>query len=453
MQITKARREPSVDSENLDWAAYHRRLVALRKVAGPDWVPAKVKVPHATLLDPDPKLYVLYNWTPFSREDRERVRADYGSSVFRGTTQCAIYPTEWHEHGTFVDPETGDEDPTFARVVHPRLPDDVEALLTVFVPVADLNKWDIERVMAPVEKLVRGAIAGCPTHEEAPGMLPATGDLVLPSPEGPAVTFHVAVGGMRQEDVGRIMKEFRKQLHLALEDADRLKPVVPPQRRYLLHEREETFQKELEWYRLWMDGLTFRKIALKVGNKSTEDAVGKSVKRTYEAIYLEPFREEQPDGSVKEKARERRARLPLPDYNCREHGTSCPPTCPYRLKWADRAVLDLPKDETGDLPGKVPIERVPVGLLPVGTFVGTPEPRGGSWKRFTTVEPPPPDYRTIGREIWWDLPAEARSLIKEWAYKYDPSCEPTRETVRARTGLSDEVLDVLYDYVRVVLIH
>jgi len=225
----KTRIEPRIAAQELDWSAYLKRLGTILEQAGKeDW--------RALYYLPQP--YVAYNWGPVLRAEREWFRNEHGPSTFKRTDERDII-TEYKKEELIYDPEYGEEVAHYARLAVPTLPEGVEAFLTVALPVFDLKKWDIKRVMDRVKRLVREAIVNCPTPQEAPGMLLADSPRVLKISKGSWTKFHIAISGMRSRDVGRILSEFKSALHRVLESrpdsSSDVKAIVPPEWRTYTH--------------------------------------------------------------------------------------------------------------------------------------------------------------------------------------------------------------------------
>lgn len=358
--MSKKRREPLKHLVQPDWSVLRKRLETILKLKGQDEL-------QTLLLDRYlPPLPVLYNWAPLYRGEREEFRADHGPSVFKGTSRRAAV-LDFIEEEIIVDPETEEEHLTYTRLARCTLPDDVEAFLTVFVPVADFKVGrDIKRVMDPVRRLVREAIAECPTPEEARGMRLVERPLVLTDsigPPAPWIAFHIAVSGL--QGVNGIMREFEQAFKAALRTARPTDSVgiVPPEWRFLLHAQEVTFKRDLEWYRLYqVEGYSVRQIAFLEEQKrlgkpvhdppptigrevQNESGVWESIARIYEAVHGRPL-----------DARRRRLDTPaegVAPYHCETHGTRCPRGCPTLQRWWEIVQQTLPTDAGGWTHGEV----------------------------------------------------------------------------------------------------
>ncbi len=124
----KARIEPYIAAQELDWSAYLKRLFTILERAGKeDW--------RAFLYLP--KLYVAYNWGPVLHEEREWFRNEHGPSTFKRTDKRDII-TEYLSEEPIYDPEYEEEFTGYTRLAVPTLPEGVEAFLTVALPVFDL---------------------------------------------------------------------------------------------------------------------------------------------------------------------------------------------------------------------------------------------------------------------------------------------------------------------------
>ena len=360
----KTRIEPRIAAQELDWSAYLKRLGTILEQAGKeDW--------RALYYLPQP--YVAHNWGPVLREEREWFRNERGSSIFKRTDERDII-TEYLEAVPIYDPEHEEEDTIYSRLVVPTLPDGVEAFLTVALPVFDLKKWDIKRVMDRVKRLVREAIVNCPTLQEAPGMLLADSPRVLKISKGSWTKFHIAISGMRSRDVGRILSEFKSALHRVLESrpdsSSDVKAIVPPEWRFLLHAQEAAFRRDIERYLLYqLHGRSVRQIAYleqhekrgnrvknlprKIGRKvPKESGVWESIARIYEAVHRKPL-----------SARRRRLDTPAegnPPYQCdkpnHQGGAACPRQCSNFQAWWGRVSPTLPIETTGKFHGEMRVD-------------------------------------------------------------------------------------------------
>ncbi len=351
----KARIEPYIAAQELDWSAYLERLSTILEQAGKETWRALYYLP---------KLYVTHNWGPVLREERDWFRNERGPSTFKRTDKRDII-TEYKEEELIYDPEYGEEVAHYARLAVPTLPDGVEAFLTVALPVFDLKKWDIKRVMDRVKRLVREAIVDCPTPQEAPGMLLADSPRVLPVSKGSWTKFHIAISGMRSRDVGRILSEFKSALHRVLESrpdsSSDVKAIVPPEWRFLLHAQEAAFRRDIQRYLLYqLHGRSVRQIAYleqhekrgnrvknlprKIGRKvPNESGVWKSIARIYQAVHGKPL-----------GARRRRLDTPaegIPPYYCplpgHKGGSACPENCSNWQAFRSVVGSTLPTDTTG----------------------------------------------------------------------------------------------------------
>lgn len=250
---------------------------------------ATSKTDFADLLDPgfDEAVGIgaSFNWAPFTKEIREKVRARFGPDVF---TKC-----------NSVDVKNN---------LEPALPDGMGAVVTLRVPVGQLTTWDVKPLVRAISRVLREALKNRPTLDEAP----------------------------------------------------RMTRTVPPYRAFLLHCREDEFQRDLERYKLHkqQQALTFRQIAFmeqakKMGHPIDADkipttigcevpgerGVAAAVQRIDEAIYFRPY-----------KARRRRLDTPaegVAEYRCNEHGQDCPETCPHLKAWLKVVKKMLPTDTTG----------------------------------------------------------------------------------------------------------
>jgi len=180
------------------------------------------------------------------------------------------------------------------------------------------------------------------------------------------MTFSVPVSELSDWDLERVLDSIRRALQLALterpttEEAPEMAILLPPQRRFLLHCQEAAFRRDVERYRRWATGRTFRSIALEeqyeVKGKTFEldpgapigfeipgdELVRESVARIYEAIWLESFlgRRRRIDTSA----------MGISKYSCPEHSESddCEKTsCQYLKEWWKRVELTLPSDRSG----------------------------------------------------------------------------------------------------------
>lgn len=281
---------------NTDNSQYQSRLDQLLKLRYKDPLPTLARLALAFV----PTIHLSYNWYPVLAKERQKIRQIGGPEPFQKT-----YEVEFDPYPKSQDPETGE---TLMQWRGPTLPDCVEPFLTIRVPLSDLNKFDITRVTEAIKEAIYFALENRPTRKESPGMI----------------------------------------------------QLIPAHRRFLGHCQEEVFQQDIERYKLHMDHqLNFRQIAFfedeakkgkpiairdmpqKIKKDVTkESAVGESVSRIYEAIYLKPF----------PKARRRRLDAPaegIPEYNCPEHGKDCPEKCQYLEEWMTKVNRTLPTDHTG----------------------------------------------------------------------------------------------------------
>lgn len=226
-----------------------------------------------------------FNWAPFPKEIREKVRTRFGPDVF---TSCNSVEVK--------------------NSLEPALPDGIGAVVTIRVPVGQLTTWDISPLIHAIKRVLREALKNRPTLDEAP----------------------------------------------------RMTRTMPPYRAFLLHCREDEFQRDLERYKLHkQQGLTFRQVtfmeqARKMGHPIDADKIPKTigcevpgergvaaaVQRIDEAIYFRPY-----------KARRRRLDHPgegIAEYRCPKHAQDCPEACPHLKAWWKSVERTLPTDTTGE---------------------------------------------------------------------------------------------------------
>jgi hypothetical protein len=270
-----------------DWSAYRTRLGKLLRLADRD--------SRLSYLAPGISLH--YNWHPFLRSDRQKLRL----SKYEYTRETVIDPFPIVE-----DPDTGE---TSLLMTPPTMPA-FKAFLTIRIPLNDLNMRDVRPYGKVIEQAIRRALKNRPSRSEAPEMVHG----------------------------------------------------ITRQRRFLLHCRDAEFDRDLERYRLHVqEGLNFRQIALMelAARKGTpispdearkrrvrasvrgESTVRMAVARLYEAAHLKKY-----------QARRRRLDAPaagIKSYWCNDHGTDCPQSCAFMLKWLTRVNATLPTDMTGKM--------------------------------------------------------------------------------------------------------
>jgi len=246
-------------------------------VTKPDWGPyhsrlaelLKVSGKKEVVLVEGPVIYTTYNWYPYYAKDRQRIAHE----TFQATSGVELDAAPCH-----TDPDTGE---IILRLAQPTLPSDVAAFVTLRIPVSQLDERSLPAVIEATKVRLADAMKNRPTADEAPNMA-----LVRP---------------------------------------------IPPQREFLLRRRDEVFTKDLERFKLYMQGLTFRQIAAieykatkgkvissasvaRVGKEMpTERSVSESIHLIYEAIYLRPLPETNPwSGSLpRQKTPSMRAEEPV----------------------------------------------------------------------------------------------------------------------------------------------
>jgi hypothetical protein len=199
----------------------------------------------------------------------------------------------------------------------------------------------------------------------------ATAPPTAPARRDGFIVFRIP-GGMNARAVRPIMKQIRRALWAAAkqqvqpEEAAKMLEVVPPERRFLLYNRDAQLDRDLERYRLYAhEGLRFRAIALiecstKAGRPLKpeqiprtismvvpgENAVRMAVRRIYAAVYLKPM----------VKGRRRRIDAPaegMPPYHCEKHGQDCSQSFERFQSWWKRVSRTLPTPTTGKLRGEI----------------------------------------------------------------------------------------------------
>src|SRR5262245_38953114 len=176
-------------------------------VTEPDWSPyrsrlaelLKVSGKKEVVLVQGPVIYPTYNWYPYHAKDRQRIAKE----TFQATSGVVLDAAPCH-----TDPDTGE---IILRLAQPTLPSDVAAFVTLRIPVSQLDERSLPAVIEATKVRLADAMKNRPTADEAPNMA-----LVRP---------------------------------------------IPPQREFLLRRRDEVFTKDLERFKLYMQGLTFRQIA------------------------------------------------------------------------------------------------------------------------------------------------------------------------------------------------
>jgi DNA-directed RNA polymerase specialized sigma24 family protein len=317
-----------------------------------------------------------------------------------------------------------------------------------------------------------GSFDDCRNVELPPGERPA-----LPVGLPAFVTLRIPVGHLNQWDLGDLVEAMREVLSDAMREcptrteALRMRGAIPAERTFLVHCREEEFQRDLERYRLSQTrGLGNVQIAylewarIKGRSVDTEanpptidgapipdtiqesvpgqSSISESLKRIHEALYLETA----PSADL----RRRIARVELPAYNCPIHGQTCfidsdgenatdrrDRTCSYLRSWSARLIANevLDSDERGRLSGQVEYreeadEDQTETKEPGDDLPGRPLENGA---RSSAV--------TILRFALAELPDRFRTVLQSL---HGIDCEPlTRDEVARRVGLTPKQVDKL----------
>lgn len=297
----------------------------------------------------------------------------------------------------------------------PALPVGLPAFLTLRIPVGHLNQWDVGDIADAIRQLLVEAVKECPTPAEAPGMRGA----------------------------------------------------IPAERTFLVHCRENEFQRDLERYRLsqarglqnvqiaYLEGARFRGQQVDVTDPPTvngmpipdriresipgQASISESLRRIHEALYLEPA----PSAGI----RRRVAHVELPAYDCPTHGQTCfidsngknprDGTCSYLRSWTARLIANevLDSDERGRLSDQVSYrEESDEDQTDASEAGGDPYGRPlEDGARSSAV--------TILRFALAELPDRTRTILQ---YLHGIDCEPlTRDEVARRVGLTPKQVDKL----------